>query len=577
MNNLIKQLTNAQEITSESQLRRVLSTSSPVYFDTETQGLYGEIALVQMNINNKLYYLYPFKVSKFLKILKEIDPYIIGINIAYDFNSLKWIPSKWEDLQWAARIQYPEFQKYSLDILITKFIGYNPYSLLQVDKKKMQKFEKWKAGEEVSISQLYYALLDVLYLPYIHKKVAPAFKVKAYILDKKVQDIIMDVQDNKILVDKKNLLKEITILKNEIKKLEEEKIELAGEDFNIRSYQQVREVLGTTESSKAFLTNLVSQGNRLAEIILKLRTLYKQLQILESYNTPEGWVQTIFKVYGTITGRFSATGDGIKNGINAQQIPRQYQYLFQHNTEDTVALHLDYSTAEVRAAAAIYPDVTLAQYLKEGVDIHKASAQLITNKPLDQITKKERQNAKAVTFGFLFGMSAPTFVEYAFVNYGVKFTLEEATQIRKRFLTKYKGVNNWVNYWWGHWEKEYPTSPLGRKIKPKIGTEAINFPIQSAIGETTKLALIALVKRDPIYRKYVFNIIHDAIDLRIPKEEIEQRVPEVVDAMLEAWEYINNYPAFKIKTIPMGVEYAYVNSKGNKITKEIFRSPKLKE
>jgi len=80
---------------------------------------------------------------------------------------------------------------------------------------------------------------------------------------------------------------------------------------------------------------------------------------------------------------------------------------------------------------------------QNGDDLHKITASVVSGKPLDEVTKEERQMAKAVNFGFLYGMREFTFLTYAKNNYGVDITPEEAKIIRDKYFDTYKGIAEW--------------------------------------------------------------------------------------------------------------------------------------
>ena len=86
--------------------------------------------------------------------------------------------------------------------------------------------------------------------------------------------------------------------------------------------------------------------------------------------------------------------------------------------------------------------------LREGRDLHAATAAVVLGKKLSEITSADRQLAKVVNFGLLYGQSAKGLVTYAQTSYGVKLSLEEATSIRNRFFRHYKGLATWHREAW---------------------------------------------------------------------------------------------------------------------------------
>jgi DNA polymerase-1 len=217
------------------------------------------------------------------------------------------------------------------------------------------------------------------------------------------------------------------------------------------------------------------------------------------------------------------------------------------------------------------PDKQMAKYIKDGVDLHKVSAAMAIHKPIEEITKEERQKGKAISFGFVFGMSAKSFVEYAFTNYGVKFSLAEANSIRNKYMNTYKGVATWADYWWKNYKKRPVSTPMGHFSMPKLGTDAINYRVQGSIAELTKMACVKLLTNEDIdFKNYIFNVVHDAIDFRVPRNiDLEATIQEIVKNMLLPWqELCDNYNAFHIKDIPMNIEVSYNLDNGDKVVRE---------
>jgi DNA polymerase-1 len=285
---------------------------------------------------------------------------------------------------------------------------------------------------------------------------------------------------------------------------------------------------------------------------------------------------TKFNVAGAITGRFTSNGGSLKNGFNAQQIPRNYQKLFNQPTEDTAVIDADYSTLELRLAAGIFGDEYMYKQLKEGRDLHTDIALSTTGKKLhpdgvikdgdlwrevdkgEWVTSTDRTKAKAINFGFVFGMSADSFIPYAFTGYNLVYTKAEALAVRNKYFSMYKDIARHHDYVWSNYKdpKFIVTTALGRRVKPKMGTDGINTPIQGSGGECTKLAVHYLIKDNPDIPiiKYIYNVVHDCIYLRVPKDRAEELGVLLNKAMLKGWSEISKCSLFKYHDIPMIAE-----------------------
>jgi len=524
----------------------------PVFADIETDGLY---------INTRLTQLYQPETSDIVYIIDTDIIYLddakdflrplwlVFHNASYDLGTLNLVPAKVDDTFYLARTAYPEWQKFSLDIVISKLGWDKLYEGL--DKKALQK-AGFKKGAYLSQRQLKYSATDVFALAQIwkNKRIQATREVLAYKVDILNLRYAIEYQQNGLIVDQKSVREEL----DKLEPLIEANYEKLG-GLNPNSPKQVKEYLGTDSSAKDVLIKLIAEGNEMAELVYNQRRLLKRRTMLNSYNYPE--VVTRFNPAGAATGRFTSTGGDLDCGINAQQITRNLQYLFNTDTEDTVVVHADYSTAELRAGCSIMNDENMANELKAGKDLHKIAATLALGGKPEDISKQDRQKGKAISFGFIFGMSAPSFVEYAFVNYNVKFTLEEAQKIKANYQRRYPNIAKYAKRWWNDYKTEYVTTPLGRRNKARLGTDAINYATQGCIAETTKLAVHYLVKDYPEALKYIYNIVHDAMYLRVPKGEEAIWAKRLVAAMKKGWTEMCKRPMLKIKGIPMPVEVEY--------------------
>jgi len=159
-----------------------------------------------------------------------------------------------------------------------------------------------------------------------------------------------------------------------------------------------------------------------------------------------------------------------------------------------------------------------------------------------------------MSFGLIFGMSAPTFKQYAFTTYGVKFTEQEARVIRNNYLARYRNIAKYHRNAWDTYGSAIVETALGRRVAPKMGTDAINIPIQGTIAETTKLSIHFAVLEDRRILKYIYNIIHDQINLRVPKDDEDYWKDLLVRNMEKGWSEICKTDLMYYKDIPMPVD-----------------------
>lgn len=82
----------------------------------------------------------------------------------------------------------------------------------------------------------------------------------------------------------------------------------------------------------------------------------------------------------------------------------------------------------------------MIQAYRNGEDLHRLTASLLSGKSIDQVTKQERQSAKAANFGLIYAMGASGLCDYAREAYGVSMSLEQAEEFRQRFFDAYVGI-----------------------------------------------------------------------------------------------------------------------------------------
>lgn len=548
----------------------------PIFADIESEGLYVNTRLVQLyqpeeddsTLPNKCpVYILDTDILDLDEIKKFISPlWLVFHGISYDFGTLNMFTNKFDDTQYLCRTAYPEWGTMAIPADLK---GSKPFALNTVlhrlgwdklyeglDKKNMQKAGFVK-GAYLSDRQLRYSALDVFALAQIwkNKKIQATRNNLAYKVDILNVKYAIQYQQNKLFIAKQKAVREeLDKLVNNI-----EKNDTILNGLNPNSPKQVREFLNVDSSAKEVLIKIIADGtpehSKMAQAVYDQRRLLKRRTFLNSYN--HNWVITRFNPAGAATGRFTSTGGDLKRGINAQQITRDLQYIFNTDTEDTVVVHADYSTAELRAGCSIMKDATMYQELKAGKDLHKIAATLALGGKPEDITKAERQKGKAISFGFIFGMSAPSFVEYAYVNYGVIFTLEEAQIIKRNYQKRYPNIAKYAKQWWNDYKTTFVQTPLGRRNKARLGTDAINYATQGCIAETTKLAIHYLCKEYPNATKYIYNIVHDAIYLRVPKGEETVWADRLVKVMKLGWTEMCKRPMLYYKDIPMPVEVEY--------------------
>ena len=545
---------NYKVIESLEEIEHINATDE-VFGDIETDGLYINTRLIQVYqpATDEIVYIIDTDIIDLEDAKAWLkDKWVIWHGGNYDMGTLNMCPAKFDDTLYLSRTAYPEWQKFTLDNVISKLGWDKLYG--DIDKKSMQKGGFVK-GAYLSDRQLRYSATDVYALAQIwqNARIQATRELLCYKVDILSLRYSIEYQQNGLVIYQPAVRKELDKL---IDIIESNDRELGG--LNPNSPKQVKEYLGTDSSAKEVLIGIITDGGEkahMSQLVYDQRRLLKRRTFLNSYNYPK--VVTRFNPAGAATGRFTSTGKDLPRGINAQQITRDLQYIFNTDTDDTVVVHADYSTAELRAGCSIMKDAQMYKELKDGKDLHKIAATLALGGSPEDITKQERQKGKAISFGFIFGMSAPSFVEYAFVNYGVVFSAAEAKAIKTNYQKRYPQIAKYAKDRWNDYKTTPVQTPLGRRNTPRLGTDAINYATQGCIAETMKLAIHYLCKEYPEATKYIYNIIHDAGYLRVPKGTEAVWAKRLVAAMKKGWVEMCKRPMLFYKDIPMPVEVEY--------------------
>ncbi len=220
---------------------------------------------------------------------------------------------------------------------------------------------------------------------------------------------------------------------------------------------------------------------------------------------------------------------------NLQQIPRApaYRACFRPSPGRCL-VKADYSQIELRIAAEASKDPRMIQAYQNGEDLHVVTAAAVMGKAPAEVTKADRQAAKALNFGLLYGMGAEGLRSYAKNNYGVTLTQEEAEGFRSRFFTTYPGLKRWHST---RPNETVHTFTIGgrRRLLVDRFTEKLNSPIQGTGADILKLALAHLWEtRAEHPTAYPVLVVHDEIVLEADIEDAQAAAAWLVGCMQRA-------------------------------------------
>lgn len=284
------------------------------------------------------------------------------------------------------------------------------------------------------------------------------------------------------------------------------------------------------------------------DLLLKHREVEKALAFLTSWKESmiqhkDGhyYVHSSFNMHGTVTGRTSSSD------VNLQQIPRNkiLKSLFKATMPDWELACLDYSQLELRFAGIVADVEAIKDSYRNGVDLHRLMAAKVAGCSMEEVTPEMRTQAKAINFGFVYGMQAASFVNYARDSYGVTVTLDESIQIRQAFFDLYPELTVYysqVEYDLMNYCKQTSIMCRDYEISPyKLANTfnrsnyiraAINFPIQSAGSDYVICGLIEVINDPQLKDKIrVCATVHDSIIFLVKKDGLSNTVTKVQQIM----------------------------------------------
>lgn len=279
--------------------------------------------------------------------------------------------------------------------------------------------------------------------------------------------------------------------------------------------------------------------------------LERQAQLDKLISTYAHWSRDYLHVDGRMHPRFDPLG--ADSGRFACSQPNLQQVPSEHTAPGLracftpapghVFIIADYAQIELRVAAHLAPCAALRQVFLDGRDPHRATAATLAGKPEAEVSAHERKLAKAVNFGFLFGMGAPRFQEYAAGNYGLELDLAAAERAREAFFATFPGIAAWHRKVAGlaaRAAREDITvrTVLGRRKRFPAGhfsfNAALNIPVQGTAAEGFKRAMTLLLPAlDSLGGRGVL-CVHDEYLAEVPEEHAEAARALVRDVMQRA-------------------------------------------
>lgn len=534
--------------------------SQPLFCDTETDGLYGKVRLLQCYQAGWPYVILvewpnPLELALFLQAY-----HTVWHNAHYDITTVQQqcgLPievKNFDDTFLLSRLAFPDLEAYSLDSVMCKVLKTNPYFDNKLYKEVLQKSAWGKA--KLDKDQLLYAAIDVKYMPEIWEAVKHKLDEPSYVLDKSTAKSCMKFQWNGLPIDPERHNAKYLEVSNELAKI--------PMPINANSWQQVRKWLDVDQSDKKFLSDLAIRGNDKARAVLDVRSRNKLITFLKKYDIER------------LVGKFkpsARSGRLTSDDENLQQIPRALKCIFGYPEDaDRILIYSDYAQLELRTICAILGVSIMEQMFRDDVDLHGYVASVLFG---DNYTKADRQVTKTYNFNLLYGGSVGMVLSIL-ITYGVLIEERLANRHKRKWLNLFKEIDKWQQEQISAWRKgKLGSTPFGREYKGKLMTDQMNIKNQGAGAEVAKLALhyfypwLEKFNADNDTDVMLCNFIHDSYILDAPNDPAIYKVvaEELANCMQQAWFEMSK--VYKVKDLPMPVNVRVGNNWGD-IENDIF-------
>ena len=423
-------------------LKQLLEKKS-VCFDTETTSLNPlEAKLVGIAFSweaHKGFYIpFPNEQEKTQQLIEKLRPFFeneniekIGQNLKYDIKVLHKYNLSVEgplfDTMIAHYLINPDM-RHNMNILAETYLNYMPMAIEELIGKKGKHQKSMRSVSLETITEYAVEDADITYqlAQHFKKEMSDANTLNLFnSIEIPLIKVLASMELEGIRLDV-DFLKSLSLdLNNDIKTLEQNIFDKAGEVFNIASPKQLGvilfEKLKLVDKPKKTKTGQYSTAEDVLSYLAKdheiIRNIleYRGLAKLKSTYVdalPEQVLQSTGRIHTEYLQTVAATGRLSSINPNLQNIPirtergRQVRKAFVPRNEDYILLAADYSQIELRVIAALSEEETMIEAFKNGEDIHASTASRVFNVSLSEVNREQRSNAKTVNFGIIYGVSA---------------------------------------------------------------------------------------------------------------------------------------------------------------------------
>ena len=501
----------------------------------------------------KIYYVEENSIHKLEYIFTSNEIKKLGYNLKDDYIALKPYSIKLENIYFDITIA-----EYLIDSMSSTSYECSAIAMKYLTKKVKTKEELLGKGvkakkyqdldfEELSshISQIIDTVKNVM--PIMEENLKESnMDGLLYHVEMPLVEVLADMEYEGVKVDKEKLNELGSQFKEIIKKLESEIYEISGEEFNINSPKQLGVILfeklglpvikktKTGYSTNAEVLDKLKDQSPIIDKIIEYRQIVKLNStyvegLLSIINPIDGRIHSSFNQTITTTGRISSTEPNLQNIPVKLEMGRNIRKVFISD-KGCKLVDADYSQVELRVLAHMSQDETMIDAFKHNEDIHTKTASQVFNVSMDEVTSKQRSDAKAVNFGIVYGKSDFGLSE------DLNIPVKQAKEYIENYFNKYNKIKEFMdNIIEDASSNGYVTTILNRRrYIPEIKSSnfmlrnagkraAMNAPIQGSAADIIKIAMIN------VYKKLEENNLKSKLILQVHDELIVEAVDSEID------------------------------------------------
>ncbi len=570
-NKEIKELFEIIELDNQSKeieelINKIKQNKEIVYYldkienKNSTNIIKKEITSISIIQENKVYYINNVNLEKLKEIFESNEIKKVSYKLKEDYVILKehgiTMHNLNFDVEIAAYLLNPTASKYMIETLANDYLELDKNEYMSkngVEEKQDKQInlfdtntEEKEDGKKYEVSFITYVINELKNL--LTKKLEEQNILKLFNeIEMPLAEVLAKIQYEGMYIDKEELIAFGEELKAGIEELTKQIYELAGEEFNINSTQQLGNILfeklnltTSKKTKKGYSTDVdalekIRKEHPIVEKILEYRSLMKLNStyvegMLPYINEKTKRIHSYFHQTVTATGRISSTEPNLQNIPTRIELGKRLRKVFKPK-EGYVFIDADYSQIELRVLAHISQDEHMLEAFKKGEDIHKQAASKVLGIPIEEVTKEQRSNAKAVNFGIVYGIS----------DFGLAEQLgiprKQAKAYIEQYLEKYSGIDKFMKEIVEETkEKGYVETLFNRRrYIPELSSNnymvrqfgaraAMNTPIQGTAADIMKLAMVNLNKalQETNLDAKIILQVHDELILEVSEKDKEQ-------------------------------------------------------